>query len=97
MTDKLNWSVIAEKVEYVCYNEFVSNGAMTQVSDTSSVKRTAEECKIKWIGELSTAVNRGPWKPPEVQKLQQIVKSKANQTVNWVEVSKALGVKIIHS
>ncbi|KAJ7507517.1 hypothetical protein B0H11DRAFT_2218359 [Mycena galericulata] len=76
LTEKLDWSVIAEKV-----------------SDTSSIKRTAEECKIKWIGELSTAVNRGSWTTSEQQKLQQILKSKAKakQIVNWVEVSKTLG------
>ncbi|KAJ7774293.1 hypothetical protein DFH07DRAFT_800942, partial [Mycena maculata] len=74
VTDKLNWSVIAEKV-----------------SDTSSLKRTAEECKIKWIGELSPAVNREPWPPTEIHSLQEIIKSKAGQPINWVEVSKALG------
>ncbi|KAJ7368060.1 hypothetical protein DFH08DRAFT_830201 [Mycena albidolilacea] len=75
MTDKLNWTFIAEKV-----------------SDSSSIKRTAEECKIKWIGDLSTAINREPWSPSELQKLQNIVKKKPSQTaVNWVDVARELG------
>ncbi|KAF8211368.1 hypothetical protein K438DRAFT_1807189 [Mycena galopus ATCC 62051] len=75
ITDKLNWTAIAEKV-----------------SDSSSIKRTAQECKIKWIGDLSTVTNRGPWKAAELQKLENIIKKQPSQTkVNWVEVSRELG------
>ncbi|KAF7352994.1 Myb domain protein 4r1 [Mycena venus] len=75
MVDKLNWTIIAEKV-----------------SDSSSVTRTAEECKIKWIGDLSPTTNRGAWLPPEVQKLQNIIMKKPSQTnIDWVEVARELG------
>ncbi|KAJ6516131.1 hypothetical protein C8R45DRAFT_889500 [Mycena sanguinolenta] len=76
MADKLNWTVVAEKV-----------------SDSSSITRTAEECKIKWIGDLSPAINRGPWTPAELQKLEKIVKksSPIQTNVNWVEVARELG------
>ncbi|KAJ7228892.1 hypothetical protein GGX14DRAFT_415648 [Mycena pura] len=63
-----------------------------KVSDLSSVTRTAEECKIKWIGDLSTAINRGPWSPADMQALQKILKRKPRQaSVNWVEVAQELG------
>ncbi|KAJ7499157.1 hypothetical protein FB451DRAFT_1358441, partial [Mycena latifolia] len=73
MANKLNWSIIAEKV-----------------SDASSITRTAEECKIKWIGELSPIVNRGEWKASEIESLQNILEKKP-KNVNWVEVAKELG------
>ncbi|KAJ6629232.1 hypothetical protein B0H10DRAFT_32224 [Mycena sp. CBHHK59/15] len=63
-----------------------------KVSDISSVKRTVEECKIKWIGELSASVNRGPWSASEVQNLHKILKTRTHKSkVNWVEVSQELG------
>ncbi|KAJ7117371.1 MYB4R1 [Mycena crocata] len=63
-----------------------------KVSDSSTTTRTAEECKIKWIAELSTAVNRGDWSPVELQNLQNILISAPNQTtVDWVEVARKLG------
>ncbi|KAK7061521.1 Myb domain protein 4r1 [Favolaschia claudopus] len=75
MGDKLNWTVIAEKV-----------------SDSSSVKRTAEECKIKWIGDLSSSTNRREWSAPETQQLKDIIAKQPNRTsINWVEVSRELG------
>ncbi|KAJ7086654.1 hypothetical protein C8R44DRAFT_33702 [Mycena epipterygia] len=63
-----------------------------KVSDTSSIKRTAEECKIKWIGELNPAVTRGTWSSSELQSLQNILEDYPNQgNVNWVEIAKKLG------
>ncbi|KAJ6539115.1 hypothetical protein B0H19DRAFT_1177200 [Mycena capillaripes] len=60
-----------------------------KVSDSSNTKRTAQDCKIKWIGDLSTTTNRGAWSPSEVQTLQKIIKNKSN--LNWVEVALELG------
>ncbi|KAF7355109.1 Myb domain protein 4r1 [Mycena sanguinolenta] len=75
MANKLDWTVIAEKV-----------------SDSSSITRTAEECKIKWIGDLSPAINRGPWTPAELQNLENIVKKRPSKTdINWVDVARELG------
>ncbi|KAJ6599306.1 MYB4R1 [Mycena vulgaris] len=63
-----------------------------KVSDASSITRTAEECKIKWIGELSSTINRGPWAAAEIQSLQEILKNKPNQNkVDWVEIAQELG------
>ncbi|KAJ7283844.1 hypothetical protein C8J57DRAFT_1498847 [Mycena rebaudengoi] len=76
ITDKINWSVVAEKV-----------------SDRSiSVKRTADECKTKWIGDISTSINRTVWSSSELEKLRDILDDLPHKTkVNWVEVATQLG------
>ncbi|KAJ7179348.1 hypothetical protein C8R46DRAFT_1211919 [Mycena filopes] len=76
MVDKLNWTVIAEKV-----------------SDSSATKRTAEECKIKWMSDVSSVINRTAWSAVESQALHKIVKIKSREQapVNWVEVAQELG------
>ncbi|KAJ7276165.1 hypothetical protein B0H12DRAFT_1227343 [Mycena haematopus] len=75
---------VADKLDWTVIAE--------KVSDSSSIKRTPEECKIKWFGDLSPAINRGAWTASELQKLENIIKKKPSQTnVNWVEVSQELG------
>ncbi|KAJ7047601.1 hypothetical protein C8F04DRAFT_1059458 [Mycena alexandri] len=74
MADKLDWTVIAEKV-----------------SDSSTTKRTAEECKIKWM-DVNGVINRAAWPAAELNALQKIVNKYRNQTpVNWVQVAQELG------
>ncbi|KAJ7667769.1 hypothetical protein DFH06DRAFT_1322340 [Mycena polygramma] len=62
-----------------------------KVSDSSNIKRTGQECKIKWIGDLST-INRGAWSALESQTLQNILKKRSNKrNVNWIDVARELG------
>ncbi|KAJ6510038.1 hypothetical protein C8R47DRAFT_1096550 [Mycena vitilis] len=62
-----------------------------KVSDASNIRRTAQECKIKWIGDLST-INRGAWSALESQTLQNILKKRTNKrSVNWIDVARELG------
>ncbi|KAJ7068057.1 hypothetical protein C8F01DRAFT_1334213 [Mycena amicta] len=63
-----------------------------KVSDSSNVVRTAMECKIKWLGELSVDVRRGPWTSLELASLEAILKKIPDKSkVNWVQVAKDLG------
>ncbi|KAK7060331.1 hypothetical protein VNI00_001096 [Paramarasmius palmivorus] len=63
-----------------------------KVSDVSSVKRTPEECRVKWLGNKQPRLNHSEWKEQELAKLQEIVADrKAKGKVNWVEVAQALG------
>ncbi|KAJ7638591.1 hypothetical protein FB45DRAFT_406520 [Roridomyces roridus] len=62
-----------------------------KVSDISNVKRSADECKIKWHGEMSSTVNRAAWEEPEVKRLREIISGNGEKAVDWVQVAKELG------
>ena len=66
---------------------------LVKVSDASSIKRTAIDCRVCWIGNRHPRINHGEWAAPEVAKLGELVSTVLEEgTVDWVEVAKQLGV-----
>ncbi|EEB88933.1 hypothetical protein MPER_13035 [Moniliophthora perniciosa FA553] len=63
-----------------------------KVSDVSSIKRTPEECRVKWLGHKQPRLNHSEWKTQELSRLHAIVKDRQSKgKVDWVEVAQALG------
>uniref|UniRef100_A0A0W0FCB9 Uncharacterized protein n=1 Tax=Moniliophthora roreri TaxID=221103 RepID=A0A0W0FCB9_MONRR len=63
-----------------------------KVSDVSSIKRTPEECRVKWLGHKQPRLNHSEWKEQELARLHAIVKDRQSKgRVDWVEVARALG------
>lgn len=70
---------------------------LEKVSDASSVKRTAIDCRVCWIGHRHPRINHGEWTALEVATLSELVSEALEKgTVNWVEVAKQLGVGWVH-
>ncbi|KAF7331812.1 Myb domain protein 4r1 [Mycena kentingensis (nom. inval.)] len=63
-----------------------------KVSDSSSVTRTAMECKIKWRADFSSEINRKEWGDAELASLNAILnKIPEGSKVDWTRVAKDLG------
>jgi hypothetical protein len=62
-----------------------------QVSDASSVKRSATECLVAWVANRP-CVNRAEWTPSELQQLRLLTLEYPPNKVNWVQVAEKLGV-----
>lgn len=97
----LDWTKIAERVRRVFIIALITalNYILVKVSDGSSVKRTALDCRVCWIGDRHPRINHGEWATSEVAKLSELVSEALEEksTVDWVEVAKQLGVHLIHS
>lgn len=76
-----------------------THSVLIKVSDASSVKRTATDCRVCWIGDRHPKINHSEWAALEVTKLSELVSEvlKEKSTVDWVEVAKQLGVRRVHS
>ncbi|KAF9040635.1 hypothetical protein BJ165DRAFT_1491235 [Panaeolus papilionaceus] len=63
------------------------------VSDESSVKRTALECRICWVGDKHPSINHGEWTEDEIKRVNEIVleAQKSQSPVDWVAVAEELG------
>ena len=95
--DGLDWTRIAERVCKTFITSLISvlkYFILVKVSDASSVKRTAIDCRVCWIGDRHPIINHGEWEAPEIAKLSELVFEilKEESTVDWVEVAKQLGV-----
>ncbi|KDR83378.1 hypothetical protein GALMADRAFT_205382 [Galerina marginata CBS 339.88] len=64
-----------------------------KVSDSSSVTRTATECRVVWVGDRHPRINHAEWSKSEVSKLNSIVSEplKEKKPVDWVNVAETLG------
>ncbi|KAJ2933669.1 hypothetical protein H1R20_g3426, partial [Candolleomyces eurysporus] len=64
-----------------------------RVSDAGSDKFTADQCRIKWVGDRHPRFNRSEWKAPETQKLSAFVEAAMTSTerLSWVEITQKLG------
>ena len=60
----------------------------------SSVKRTADQCRIKWLGDRHPRINHGEWSPTELDKLKDILDSQRDgeDKIDWFRVVSELGV-----
>lgn len=95
--DGLDWTRIAERVCKTFFKSLISvvkYFILVKVSDASSVKRTAIDCRVCWIGDRHPRINHGEWEAPEIAKLSELVSEilKEKSTVDWEEVAKQLGV-----
>jgi hypothetical protein len=66
-----------------------------KVSDSSPVKRTPDECRIQWVGNLHPKVNHGDWTQDELNKLHHLIANAlaSGEKPNWARVAKELGVR----
>ncbi|RDB23237.1 snRNA-activating protein complex subunit 4 [Hypsizygus marmoreus] len=65
-----------------------------KVSSVSTYKRTADQCRIKWLGDRHPKINHNDWDAAELENLQNLVTTQLEQndgTVDWVLVAKSLG------
>ncbi|TFK27051.1 hypothetical protein FA15DRAFT_666783 [Coprinopsis marcescibilis] len=65
------------------------------VSDASAVKFTAEECRIKWVGDRHPSINHSEWSATETEELRLLVdelkKKDPTAKLDWVDIAKQLG------
>lgn len=65
------------------------------MSRPSSIKRTADQCRIKWIGDRHPRINHGEWPAAEIDKLKDIIdnqRAAGEGNIDWVRVANELGV-----
>ncbi|KAF8076140.1 hypothetical protein FPV67DRAFT_1664441 [Lyophyllum atratum] len=65
-----------------------------KVSNVCTVKRTADQCRIRWLGDRHPKINHASWSSAELEKLKGLVTKQqaANDgKVDWVHVAKDLG------
>lgn len=68
-----------------------------KVSDQSSIKRTPEECRIQWVGNLHPKVNHGGWTQEELDRLHDLTANElaTGGKINWARVAQDLGTNRI--
>ena len=59
------------------------------------MQRTAKECEIRWLGERHPRFNHAQWMQSEVDRLKQLVGFAEEGQVDWVEIARKLGVRVI--
>ena len=59
------------------------------------MKRTADQCRIKWLGDRHPRFNHGEWSPAELNKLRDIIDSRraGASNIDWFRVANELGVR----
>ncbi|KAG5646435.1 hypothetical protein DXG03_003485 [Asterophora parasitica] len=65
-----------------------------KVSNSCATKRTADQCRIRWLGDRHPRINHSNWSGSELDNLKALVSSQAEANdgkVDWVKVSEALG------
>ncbi|KAK7695622.1 hypothetical protein QCA50_000258 [Cerrena zonata] len=62
---------------------------------SSSIQRTAKECKIKWLGSRRPHHNHSPWTPGEISRVKELDESYRENEIDWVEVAQKLGTNRI--
>ncbi|KJA24523.1 hypothetical protein HYPSUDRAFT_473559 [Hypholoma sublateritium FD-334 SS-4] len=64
-----------------------------KVSDASSVKRSAIDCRIVWVSDKHPSVNHTAWSEDEMNALNGLISqyTKDKKAVDWVEISEKLG------
>ncbi|THV05502.1 hypothetical protein K435DRAFT_961250 [Dendrothele bispora CBS 962.96] len=62
-----------------------------RVNDISTVKRTPEELRIKWVGDRRPSINHAEWTKAESEMVKLIVQRRQEeQKVHWVDIAKEL-------
>lgn len=68
-----------------------------KVTDASSDRFTADQCRIKWVGNRHPDIDHTEWSKTETKDLLALLEEKKkgdddNDPVDWVKVAKELGV-----
>ena len=90
----LDWESIAEKVRHLT-SLLSPVDIISKVSLASNINRTAEQCRIKWLGDRHPRTNHRGWSASELEHLKRLVTEQQganNGKVDWVYVAKMLGV-----
>ncbi|KZT26955.1 hypothetical protein NEOLEDRAFT_1061658 [Neolentinus lepideus HHB14362 ss-1] len=68
-------------------------GVASKVSSSISsyVQRSAQECKIRWLGDRHPEINHKPWLDTEVAQAIALAANYPDGRVNWVRVAEQLG------
>ncbi|KIP09180.1 hypothetical protein PHLGIDRAFT_116589 [Phlebiopsis gigantea 11061_1 CR5-6] len=74
----INWERVAQKVT---------------AATSNPVKRSAEECEIRWLGERHPDFDRSQWPPSEILKVKQLVGSAKECEIDWADIATKLGTR----
>ena len=94
-----DWTGCVSQRGYVgmaCHHPLDPIPFQTQVSEVSFTTRTPQECRIRWLGDCHPQINHSQWSAEETSKLKTIISELSTARIDWVDVSKKLGVSIIH-
>ncbi|KAF7790098.1 hypothetical protein EIP86_001048 [Pleurotus ostreatoroseus] len=72
----IDWERVASKVS---------------AAGSSNVRRTAQECEIRWLGDRHPELNHSPWSQDEIARVKELVGDAAQGQVDWVHVATRLG------
>lgn len=93
--DGISWECVARYVRRFPVSPESYHDSMFQVSASNCTApgRTAQECKVWWLGSQHPKFNSRHWIEDEETRLHDIVESKRESgNVNWEEISTLLDV-----
>ena len=61
---------------------------------STTVRQSARECEIRWLGERHPQFNNAPWTQSEIARVKQLVATANEGEVDWVEIAQKLGVRL---
>ena len=68
---------------------------LSQLLASNNSGRTAQECKVRWLGSQHPKFNSHPWDEGEVTSLHDLVESKRESgQLDWEEIPNLLGVNL---
>ncbi|OCH93548.1 hypothetical protein OBBRIDRAFT_885384 [Obba rivulosa] len=76
--DGIDWERVAMKVSS---------------SNSVTVQRSAQECKIRWLGERHPHFNHTQWTQSEIAKLRALTENAREGEVDWVDIATKLGTR----
>ncbi|KAI0036003.1 hypothetical protein K488DRAFT_41939 [Vararia minispora EC-137] len=78
-TEGLDWNRIAQTV--------------VNVTAASYVARTAQECKVRWLGDRHPKFNHACWTTEERDRAKELVSEfqRSGERVDWVDIAERLG------
>ena len=59
------------------------------------MRRTAQECEIRWLGDRHPELNHSPWSQEEITRVKELVGDAVQGQVDWVDIAARLGVSVI--
>ncbi|KAF9449881.1 hypothetical protein P691DRAFT_758628 [Macrolepiota fuliginosa MF-IS2] len=68
-----------------------------KVTNGLPIRRTPDECRIQWVGNLHPKINHGDWTQDEENKLHELTASSlaTGGKINWTRIAQELGTNRI--